>query len=523
MTSFKLFAGTDVGLRDNNEDNFIVCPDLTKDEWMVPADQQEPIQLGELGCLVVVADGMGGMNAGEVASDIAVKTVQQMFAPSVLPADTVGKPESIKAYLKKVIVQADQQVKKRCKSDPETEGMGSTIVIAWLLDNKVYVAWLGDSRAYSFISEKGVIRLSKDHSYVQQLVDAKMLTEEEAMNHPESNVIVRSLGDVSQKAKPDIIEHTASEGEIILMCSDGLCGVCTDKEIAEVLRLHSNDLQLCKDALTNAALEAGGSDNITIALLQVVSTDTTREKAEDSRKKSKYLWSLLCLLALCIFGTIFSLQKCHDRLVVVENIAIQIDSTSICFGDSIFYRVVVSPQSADQSYFLTFDEKMIAVDTLARKISMKKNIQGKVIITAVSQRDSLIRDSVELSLQKKVVSPVSEVVSPVEEKVTISFHLNTNEALECGNVYKYTAIIKPDIVAKGGYRLTCSERTITIDQEKETVSLPAELPNVSNCSFTVTPASKPSSARKYVYQIRKSEITPSTGKNTETTIIQTKK
>ena len=98
MTSIKLFAGTDVGLRDNNEDNFIVCPDLTKDKWMVPANQQEPIQLGQRGCLLVVADGMGGMNAGEVASDIAIKTVQQMFSPSVLPEKTVEKPEAVKAY-----------------------------------------------------------------------------------------------------------------------------------------------------------------------------------------------------------------------------------------------------------------------------------------------------------------------------------------------------------------------------------------------------------------------------------------
>ena len=95
MASIKLFAGTDIGLRDNNEDNFIVCPDLTKEEWMVPADQQEPIQLGQRGCLIVVADGMGGMNAGEVASGIAIKTVQQMFSPSVLPASATDKPESV--------------------------------------------------------------------------------------------------------------------------------------------------------------------------------------------------------------------------------------------------------------------------------------------------------------------------------------------------------------------------------------------------------------------------------------------
>lgn len=272
MPSFRLFAGTDVGLRDNNEDNFTVCPDLAKGEWMVPANPQEGIPLGSRGCLMVVADGMGGMNAGEVASDIAIKTVQNMFSSAKMPADVTKSHDSIKAYIKKVITEADRQVKKHCKKDPSTEGMGSTIVMAWLLGGSVYVGWMGDSRAYSFIPEKGISRLSKDHSYVQELVDAKMITEEEAMLHPQSNVIMRSLGDVTQKAKPDVICHSVSKDEIILLCSDGLCGVCADESIAEIISQTSDNLRNCKEALTNAALDADGSDNITIAVMQIVDT-----------------------------------------------------------------------------------------------------------------------------------------------------------------------------------------------------------------------------------------------------------
>ena len=95
MISFKLFAGTDVGLRDNNEDNFTVCPDLTQNEWMMPADHQQVIPLGECGCLMVVADGMGGQNAGEVASAIAIETVQTMFAPDCLTDKVLSKPANI--------------------------------------------------------------------------------------------------------------------------------------------------------------------------------------------------------------------------------------------------------------------------------------------------------------------------------------------------------------------------------------------------------------------------------------------
>lgn len=279
MTSFKIFAGTDIGLRDNNEDNFLVCPNLSEDEWMVPTNHRGTIQLGDLGCLMVVADGMGGMNAGEVASDIAIKTVHKMFSPKKLPK--VVSTDFIRAHIKRTIVEADLEIKRHCKKDPSTEGMGSTIVMSWLFRDTVFIGWMGDSRAYSYIPETGIRRLSKDHSYVQELVDSKMLTEEEAMFHPQSNIITRSLGDKTQKANPDVVCHTVKKGEIILLCSDGLCGVCADESIAEIMRQESDDLRRCKEALTNAALEAGGSDNITISILQLVDVSMQNHDSKD--------------------------------------------------------------------------------------------------------------------------------------------------------------------------------------------------------------------------------------------------
>lgn len=286
MVSFKLFAGTDVGLRDNNEDNFTVCPDLTQNEWMMPADHQQVIPLSERGCLMVVADGMGGQNAGEVASAIAIETVQAMFAPEILSGKVLFKPSSIKDYLKKVVSKADSNVKEYSKEHPEAEGLGSTIVMVWVVGNKAYVAWLGDSRAYAFVPNQGIKRLSKDHSYVQQLVDDGKLTDIEAMNHPNSNIITRSLGDISQKAKADVEEYPLENGEIILLCSDGLCGVCTDDDIAGVLTEEANDLQVCKEQLTELALDNGGSDNITIAMMQIVLEEEKGEVGKKERRKS---------------------------------------------------------------------------------------------------------------------------------------------------------------------------------------------------------------------------------------------
>lgn len=311
ITSLRLYAGTNVGLRDNNEDSYTVCLNLSLGKWNVPDDPGHDIPFDGAGCLMVVADGMGGQNAGEVASDIAVKTVQEMFVPANLPDDIEWSPDKAKDLLRKVIVEANARICAYGDSHEESEGLGSTIVMAWLLGQSVYVAWLGDSRAYSFVPGKGIARLSKDHSYVQQLVDADRLSEEEAMNHPDSNVITRSLGDTSQRAKPDVEEYSVEDGEIIMLCSDGLCGVCRDEEIGYIISENTDDLRACVDKLTTKALANGGSDNITIAMMRVCDMPATGERLTPSFQtcKRKYLLSqagrvFTALFALLLVGAI---------------------------------------------------------------------------------------------------------------------------------------------------------------------------------------------------------------------------
>lgn len=326
MATFKLFAGTDIGLRDNNEDNFTVCPDLTKGEWVIPSNQQTVIPLGPSGCLLVVADGMGGQNAGEVASAIAISTVQEMFAQTNITESVVSKPDCARDFMKKVIVEADRRVKKHSSTHSEAEGMGSTIVMAWLLGCYIHVAWMGDSRAYSYLPKEGLKRLSKDHSYVQKLVDEGKLSEQQAMEHPDSNVITRSLGDESQKAKPDAVSHTVRSGEIIMLCSDGLCGFCNDEQICGIITQNQQDLPTCKEVLTEAALNANGSDNITIALLQVVQTEVKEEtvkKEEGGGLITNILLvaiAVFLLLSLCFAGYKLIFPK-QQEPIVVDSIA----------------------------------------------------------------------------------------------------------------------------------------------------------------------------------------------------------
>ena len=195
-------AKTDVGLvRDNNEDNFQVAADLASGtmRWV----NNEVCSLGEKGALLVVADGMGGMNAGEVASGLAIETVKEYFAPQNITAEVMKNRFSIEKFMNSAIIAADERIKQEGKEHPESRGMGTTIVIAWILEGKLYVSWCGDSRAYIYNPQAGLHQITKDHSYVQSLVDKGAISREDAFDFPDSNIITRSLGDSGNKAKPE--------------------------------------------------------------------------------------------------------------------------------------------------------------------------------------------------------------------------------------------------------------------------------------------------------------------------------
>lgn len=408
MVSFKMFAGTNIGLRDNNEDNFTVCPDLNKDEWIMPADYQQAIQLGSRGCVMVVADGMGGQNAGEVASAIAIETVQELFAPSHMPADILEKSNSIKSFLKRVISECDIRIKKRTELEPETDGMGSTLVLSWVLGGKIYVAWIGDSRAYSYVKGKGIARLTKDHSYVQQLVDAGAITEEEAMSHPNSNVITRSLGDSFQQAKADVAEYDVEDGQIILLCSDGLCGVCPDNEIGIVLEEESDDLQQCKERLTEMSLGAGGSDNITVALLALsIDSSETEEETFAMRKiSSDRLNSILkYVIGICFVGIIVLLVLLIMRPNRFEKgIKISLAKNSLYPNESTKYHITIC---GDSTSTLDYDSELLDVNMVDSIISVKHPFlfeDKTTFIIAKCKNDPNIADTVELTIKKKIVN-----------------------------------------------------------------------------------------------------------------------
>lgn len=264
---FKIIAGTHKGcVRSLNEDNFIVNPDLSNDKWFIPEEVSKSIRLGDYGCLMAVADGMGGANCGEVASDIAINSLRQSFSIADLSV-VIDSDKAIEEFLLQSVEQADADIKNYAKQNKSTQGMGTTIIVSWLLQGNIHLCWCGDSRAYVFNPTTGLSRLSKDHSHVQMLVDQGIITEEQAFGHPESNIITKCLGDFQSEPQPEYRLYTLLEGDTILLCSDGLCGYCNDNTIEDVMQANFGNLIETRNALLQHALNAGGFDNITVALL----------------------------------------------------------------------------------------------------------------------------------------------------------------------------------------------------------------------------------------------------------------
>lgn len=280
--------------REGNEDNFYIDDDLSDDQ---PGNCQPDkiVTMSDCGCLMVVADGMGGMNAGEVASEIAIKTVEDYFSPGKIAAKIANSKAERKHYLENVIREADRNIKLEAKNNPEHEGMGSTIILAWIVGNQATISWCGDSRAYRFNPINGIEPLSRDHSYVQELVNQHRIPYEATFDHPQNNIVTRSLGDPNNAAKPETRDFEVYNGDIILVCSDGLSGVLRDKKtllpdnsgnyypgenIEDIIRDHQESMIECKDSLMNAAQNADWYDNVTVLLCQILSGASAPIKKE---------------------------------------------------------------------------------------------------------------------------------------------------------------------------------------------------------------------------------------------------
>jgi len=247
---------TDVGQeRSLNEDSL-----LTLDIALVFRSISMPVGL------FAVADGMGGHEAGEVASQLVVQAIARQAVSEVLsPAASGELLPDVREWLTAATLTANQSVYDRRKA--AGTDMGTTLVMALFVGNTATIANIGDSRAYLLKQDK-IVQITTDHSLVERLVATGQITPEEAANHPQRNVIYRVIGD-KPRVKADLFEQQLAPGEALLLCSDGLSGMVPDEQIWHTWRTSTSPQEAC-DRLVEAANQAGGGDNITAVMVQVI-------------------------------------------------------------------------------------------------------------------------------------------------------------------------------------------------------------------------------------------------------------
>ena len=240
-----IYGLTDEGLvRDHNEDYISWSPETG---------------------LAILADGMGGHNAGEVASELAVSSITDALEEVLSPDIKDTCDMDFKEVVHEAVVYANDEINLHAKTHPECNGMGTTIVMSLFYDNSVILASVGDSRIYRF--RKGELKqVTTDHSLVQEMIDNGYMSEDEALNSTNRNLITRALG-IAEEVKVDVSQHDIEKEDIYLLCSDGLSDMISDEQIFSSLVKTRQDLERGAEELITLAKEHGGHDNVSVILI----------------------------------------------------------------------------------------------------------------------------------------------------------------------------------------------------------------------------------------------------------------
>ncbi len=238
----KTFSITDIGKKRKMNQDYVYTSEMP---------------VGPLPNLFLVADGMGGHKAGDYASKCAIETIVEAVESS---SDTEAVP-----VLEKAIRRANDVVRRRSEEDEALNGMGTTVVAATLDGDTMYVANVGDSRLY-VVGPREIRQITRDHSLVEEMVRMGGLKREQARSHPDKNIITRAVG-AEDEIEVDFFQVQLKQGDIVLMCSDGLTNMIEDEEIRMILH-GQRDLVEKAESLVNAANNNGGKDNIAVVLIQ---------------------------------------------------------------------------------------------------------------------------------------------------------------------------------------------------------------------------------------------------------------
>lgn len=217
--------------------------------------------------LFVLADGLGGYNAGEIASTMAVSTLLSRLAGALAAAAEQGEPFDPRDALHTALVDMNSGIFRAALNSAAFEGMATTVVVAWLLGDRLWVAHTGDSRLYR-MRDGELAQITRDHSFSQELLDAGMVTEDEARLLPAKNLVTRALG-ASPEIEPEIHDYDVASGDVLLLCSDGLTEMVMHAEIGRIVKNQLPDITEAARRLVDMANQAGGRDNTSVVLVQV--------------------------------------------------------------------------------------------------------------------------------------------------------------------------------------------------------------------------------------------------------------
>lgn len=366
------------------------------------------------GLVSVVCDGMGGHVGGAVASQVAIDTIHEFLECQYYddPREAIGL----------AIQAANEAIIKRTQVQPDLTGMGSTCVLLLVRDGKVYVGHVGDSRIY-LIREKNIIQLTKDHSFVQTLVDMGQITKEEAERHPRKNEITNALG-IPQMTpatiRPDPIEPQA--GDCFLLCSDGLSGMVNDKAIERIVsKQREYTSQQRADILVQTANANGGVDNITVELVEFAVSPAAATAAAKKSLSPKVVYPVLAALLLLCAGVcaFFLLKKpfVETKYMILSDIEIVAGDTGALFK--------LTPKDGDNYVFSTTcqggsvreDLNDVVVDSIKTNLAYSES--GEFTIPAKFGDDSVFvlipcKETVYRYSAKIVVKPFEQYVEAVK-------------------------------------------------------------------------------------------------------------
>jgi serine/threonine protein phosphatase PrpC len=243
------------------------------DPGWVRSHNEDSVAADAANGVVVLADGMGGYNAGEVASGMAttvIVTEMQQVMTKVQPyeVDEKSGQQVAARMVRDQVLKANTSIYQAAQSQPQYAGMGTTLVVCLFFDNRVLVAHLGDSRLY-LMRDGRFSQVTRDHSLLQEQIDSGLITPEQAKHAQHKNLVTKALG-IDPSVEPEIHEYPTKPGDVYLLCSDGLCDMVEDDDIALAVQTFGNNLKMATSHLVQMANDNGGRDNVSVILVRVL-------------------------------------------------------------------------------------------------------------------------------------------------------------------------------------------------------------------------------------------------------------